>query len=279
MPNKEELRHCWFFAQDTDVLILALTCFERLPEQYFFVPRVGEYISLRNICMLQGANRIEALPWFLDVTQQEVYFIKENSKLSYWKAFITVTEGELSAMRSLGSSETVTNEVTLELEAFICRVYQPNANIKILANLRWLMFTKNETLTDSLPPTRSSLMPAIQRANFQSFIWRQADLSKPTVLSPIGHGWFLECEQLTSLIRDKACAPDAVLKLIKCACEKSRCLSHCKCTGNGLPCTEMCNCSGDTTLCDNADKTDGVVAHISDEDSSKASDISDSDDD
>ena len=125
-----------------------------------------------------------------------------------------------------------------------------------------------------MPPTRSSLAPAIQRANFQAFIWRQDDLTKPT----IGHGWFLEGGQLTPLMCDKPCAPDAVLELIKCACEKSRCSSHCKCVGNGLPCTEICNCSGDATLCDNADKTDGVVAHTSDEDSSEASDISDSND-
>ena len=35
----------------------------------------------------------------------------------------------------------------------------------------------------------------------------------------------------------------------------------------------------DVQLCDNADKTDGVVAHTSDKDSSEARDISDSEDD
>ena len=75
-------------------------------------------MSIRNICVSLGANRIEALSG-CDTTGSLIH----KGKLSYWKAFITATEGELSAMQSLGSSVTVTNEVALE--AFICRVFQP----------------------------------------------------------------------------------------------------------------------------------------------------------
>ena len=88
--------------------------------------------------MSLGANRIEALPGFHALSECDTTgSLLHKGKLSYWKAFITATEGELSAMQSLcSSSETVTNEIALEVEAFICRVYQPNANIKTLANLR-----------------------------------------------------------------------------------------------------------------------------------------------
>ena len=104
---------------------------------------VGEYISLRNICISLGTNSVAALPGFKALSECDTTVsLLHKGKLSYWKEFITATEGELSGMRRLGSSETVTNEVALELGAVTCRVYQPNANIKTIGNLRWLIFTK-----------------------------------------------------------------------------------------------------------------------------------------
>ena len=94
-------------------------------------------------------------------------------------------------------------------------------------------------------------MPAIRRVNFQAMVWIQDDISRPVLPSPVGNGWILEDGQLSPVMCELPCAPDCILKLIKCSCTKSRCTASYKCRGSSLPCTEICGCTGDDALCDN----------------------------
>ena len=47
-------------------------------------------------------------------------------------------------------------------------------------------------------------------------------------------------------------APDVVLRLVKCGCQKTRCATkHCACAKANLPCTDMCRCMDTDELCAN----------------------------
>jgi hypothetical protein len=240
------------FAQDTDVLVLAVRRYQRLPVDSFFVPQPDNYISIQRIFLTLGPMKASALPGFHAISGCDTTgALVGKGKLSYWKAFISSDDNLFQALESLGTSEVVNDEICSEIEAFICRVYQCNTNIKTLNSLRWWMFTSKQSLGDKLPPTKGSLMPAINRANFQAMVWAQDDQCRPTVPSPVGHGWCMENGQLTPVLCELPCAPESILKLIKCSCVKSRCSTLCKCRSNELCCTEMCGCSGNETSCDN----------------------------
>ncbi|KAG5881634.1 hypothetical protein JTB14_033421 [Gonioctena quinquepunctata] len=67
-------------------------------------------------------------------------------------------------------------------------------------------------------------------------------------LTRVGHGCFLEEGVLTPILCEEPCAPESLLKLIKCSCVKNRSSPPCKCLANHMPCTELCNCKPEKDL-------------------------------
>lgn len=240
------------FAQDTDILVLLVRRYPRLPEHTFFVPSSGEAISVANIFLSLGALKASALPGFHALSGcDSTGSLFGKGKLSYWKSFISSSEEELIALQKLGTSDLVTDDIVNQVEAFICRVYQSHTSTKSLADLRWSMFTAKQALAEKLPPTRGSLIPALKRANFQALVWSKDDEPNPVIPNPVDHGWCIEEGVLTPVMCEEPCAPESLLKLVKCSCVKNRCSPPCKCLANNLPCTEMCCCNGDKLTCDN----------------------------
>lgn len=246
---------CFIFAQDTDVLVLAVRRYLQLPERSYFVPCIQDHVSLKHVFTALGHAKASALPGFhalsgCDTTASLV----GKGKLSFWKAFNSSGQTTLNAFTSLGSSETVSADIARELEAFTCKVYCNDTNIKTLSALRWWMFTTKQTLGEKLPPTQGAFIPALKRINYQAMVWAQDDQQHPKLPSPDGHGWQMEDGQLVPVMCELPCAPTSILQLIKCSCTKSRCNTACKCRANNLPCTEMCDCSGYEETCDNVNQ-------------------------
>lgn len=240
------------FANDTDILVLLVRRYARLPENTFFVPSSGEAISVKNIYISLGPLKSSALPGFHAISGCDTTgSLFGKGKLSYWKAFVSASEEELEALQKLGTSDLVPDDVLHQLEIFICRVYKASTLTKSLAELRWSMFTAKQALGDKLPPTRGSLVPAIKRANLQAFVWSKDDEPNAVIPNPVGHGWYLEEGVLTPVMCEEPCAPESLLQLIRCSCLKNRCSPPCKCLANNMPCTEMCSCNADQSTCDN----------------------------
>ena len=259
------------FAQDTDVIVLAVRRYPELPRESFFVPSIQNKISIRRIFMSLGALKSSALPAFhalsgCDTTGSLV----GKGKLSYWKVFNASNEKMLQTLASLGTSETVSEHVARDLESFICRVYRSDTKIKTLAALRWWMFTTKQTLGDKMPPFTGAFLPALNRVNFQAMVWEMDKQSRPNIPSPVGHGWIIEDGLLTPVMCDLPCAPESIMKLVRCSCLESKCNASCKCRANGLPCTEMCNCTADDEMCENVSRDHTHDLH--DEDSSDSDD-------
>ena len=85
------------FAQDTDVVVLAVRRYPELPRESFFVPSIQNKISIRRIFMSLGALKSSALPAFhalsgCDTTGSLV----GKGKLSYWKVFNASNEKNAS---------------------------------------------------------------------------------------------------------------------------------------------------------------------------------------
>lgn len=242
------------FAQDTDVLVLSVSWYCRLPSLSCFVPNNRDIVNIGDIHKALGQLKSEALLGFHAISGCDTTgILAGKGKASFWKAFVAATENQLEALKNLGRKEALTLFDQQQLESFICRVYLPKSQISELAELRWHLFAKRQLEGTRLPPTVGGLLPALKRANYQAMIWQRSDIPHQNMPPPTDHGW-TKCKDngdLSPIICDKPCAPDSLLHLVKCSCQKNRCVPPCKCATYNLRCTEMCSCNGDYMNCDN----------------------------
>ena len=108
-----------------------------------------------------------------------------------------------------------------------------------------MIFTKSHTLSDKLPPTKDSLKQYIMPANYQSYIWYNADKPILNVPSPNENGWptLNDEKEFIPLMMTKPTAPAALLSLTECGCKGNCGSNRCKCKNVNSCCTDSCKCS------------------------------------
>ena len=107
-------------------------------------------------------------------------------------AFKKANTDVLLALGRLGHTETLEEETFLQIEQFGCQVYSPKSHVKSVSELRWLMFKKNQSTSDHLPPTLDSLRQGILRDNYQCMIWANNIVANPNLPPPSNHGWWCD---------------------------------------------------------------------------------------
>ena len=96
---------------------------------------------------------------------------------------------------------------------------------------------------ESLPPTPGAWNEHIKRTHLQAHLCAQDDTLHPTFLDPTTLGWENVSGKLKPVLSSIQLAPESVVELLKCSCDKSKCSSaRCTCRQNNLPCTELCKC-------------------------------------
>lgn len=181
------------------------------------------------------------------------------SKKTWVSAYMKLNEDNpiINCFRELGDApihtELVNGDLLLQikvLEKFVCHVYC-SIGPTTLPALRWHLFRSKNLEGEMLPPTRSSLLPHVTRANYIAMHDKSYTSNCPA-LPPIDqNGWIVE-EGLYVPVRClNLPAPRAVIELTKCSC-KSGCTGRCTCCKNSIPCTPLCKCSA--VDCDNVVK-------------------------
>ena len=96
--------------------------------------------------------------------------------------------------------------------------------------------------SEQLPPCHNALKQHILRCNYQARIWRLAFESNPTYPEFHNHGWYFENEAIK--IRWMTCqpAPNEVLSLLSCSCNRTCQPTKCSCIDNRMHCTDLCLC-------------------------------------
>ena len=160
------------FAQDTDVLVLAVRRYPELPSESFFMPGNRDPVSLRHIYTALGALKAAALPGFHAFSGcDSTGSLFKKGKLTYWKIFNSSDDKTLHAFASLGTFDAVSDDVASVLESFVCRIYHKETQFTTLAALRWWMFSTKQAVGEKLPPTQGAFLPALRRVNFQAMVW------------------------------------------------------------------------------------------------------------
>ena len=133
-------------------------------------------------------------------------------------------------------------------EKFLLSIYNAPKKAETLDDLRFEFYKRRvkKTLTSktgfelrSLPPTSDSAKYHSYRVYYQVQLWLGNNLIDPT-----DWGW-VRNEYLIPIVKDKAAAPDKVLKLISCGCKHGCSDKSCSCVKAGLKCTILCSgCNG-----------------------------------
>ena len=112
---------------------------------------------------------------------------------------------------------------------------------------RYWMFCQRRQKNEGLPPTSNSLYHHIERANYQTMAWKRCLQPIQELPSPSNNGWEeSENEGLKPVLMSQDAAPEGLVELTVCKCQKSACKSNrCVCRMSEMPCTEACGCMGD----------------------------------
>lgn len=248
---------------DTDVLVLCLGHFERLPEDTVFVTGSKQRrrkINLSAIRHVIGDVTAKALIGFHALSGADVTgSMSGKGKISCWQAFSNAGDAIIEAFCNLGSIP-LESTVSDALEGYVCKLYQPDTTIMRLTELRWWMFRRKQAESHKLPPTRAAFHESLKRAQYQCIIWKAASEPNPDIPVPENYGWKRDGDKYIPVMTTLPPAPDTLLQLVKCGCSKTACeTSRCKCKANNLFCTDLCVCGAEDDMCKNV--AGGVYAY------------------
>jgi len=133
-----------------------------------------------------------------------------KGKLNCWKALRRFSEEVVSAFAALGTSEELSANTESAIEAFVCQLYESGTTVVDVGDLRWKLFTKKQSETQKLPPTRAALHKAIARAHFQAMVWYQDNTPHPQLPPATGYGWNEEQDILVPVPTGDPPAPAAI---------------------------------------------------------------------
>ena len=127
------------------------------------------------------------------------------------------------------------------LESFIITLYCKNKvlpGVKNLAELRWYLFSKNQSESQKMSLTYAALHEKVLHAHYTALQWKSAHIA---AVAWSRRAW-LEMKHWNATVRcchDKIAANTRTVSGCKSGCNTNRC----KCLNNGKrKCTETCNC-------------------------------------
>ena len=125
---------------------------------------------------------------------------------------------------------------------FISLLYSPKSDgdVNLLRNKT---FCQKQAINEKLPPTQDSLIQRTKRANYQTYIWRNALKAEPELPSPTWNGWHHENGTLCLTLLLNPPASFALLELTRYGYLKGY-SKRCKCKKISVACTQAGACSG-----------------------------------
>ena len=105
------------------------------------------------------------------------------------------------------------------------------------------MAAKGVVDPNKLPPTSDTVFLHCLRSIYQAKVWMTLDVN---TMDPLLWGWRVIDGVFTPIQTNVECAPDTLLKFVRCKCKSGCTSNNCSCKKHGLPCVTACkNCRGD----------------------------------
>ena len=121
------------------------------------------------------------------------------------------------------------------------------------------MFCQKKVASGKLPPTHG-LLNHLKRANYQTYIWKNAKNPVLNMPSPVGNGWKLDKDGLiTQHLMNEPSALAATVEFTFCKCQKECRNKACSRRGSDLQCTDACPCLN--VGCENCEDSNGSTTN------------------
>ncbi|KAG1677175.1 putative protein in type-1 retrotransposable element R1DM [Nymphon striatum] len=166
-------------ARDTGILVLLIAHYPkmkckqlRLKAGTYMKPKYIPVHEVQNVLSFDDQVFETILPFHAITGCDTVSYLFGHSKKAAWEVFLT--DNTLLSCLGIGA---LTPRVLKDAETFICKVYSVH-RITSCDKARVTLFCKCKS-QESLPPTSDSVTYHIQRAHYQSMIWRQATSQQP----------------------------------------------------------------------------------------------------
>jgi len=238
-------------ARDTDVLVLLVAHFHKMACTKLWMKagtaKRQKYIPVHEIRQVLPFTQpvFEALIPFHAVTGCDtVSYFAEHSKKTAWKVFTT----DNHLIKDLGIGELTPTKMK-NAEKFVCKLYGvPESNSCDQARVK--LFCKIKS-PEALPPTTDALKYHVQRAHYQSLVWKQATNPHQVLPSPETIGWTMDEGQLSPKLSSLAPIPKSCKDIVSCGCTKGCTSLNCTCRKSKLVCTGACKCADSSIMCKN----------------------------
>ena len=122
-----------------------------------------------------------------------------NGNISCWQTFSYTRDAIQEAfcnLRPMSLESTVKDA----LEEYVCKLYQPDANIVRLTELRWWMFWIKKSNCKKTTSSRASFLEGVKRAQYQFIIWKSAADIKADKPTPGNYGCKRDCIKYISVM-------------------------------------------------------------------------------
>ena len=245
------------FANDTDIIVLLISLFmEIICKNVYVGTNTSEVIDINSLRAILGEERASTLISFHCLTGCDtVGKFQGISKETWAKLFMTNDfRAESTLLNALSDFQTtVKDSILIELEKIVCWGYEKRekfSQIKTFSKARVKLYTKQKVNSDRIPPTRGSFRQHALRAFHQLRQYKTACEAFINILDPSEYGWIHIGEEFVPHTTDSEMAPNSVVQLVSCNCNKGRCTKKCKCASNDEVCTDFCGCN---EHCQNSD--------------------------
>lgn len=192
-------------ARDTDILVLLLAHFHRMPCQKVWMKtgtaKQRKYLPVHAVVghLNLEPDVLEALPAFHALTGSDTTsYLAGHTQKTCWRTF----KEHHHLLQSLGEGPALGDNTIQDAEEFMCKLYGVLDTLNI-NEARCKLFVKGVT-PEKLPPTRNALSYHIRRSHFQATLWRQAHLRYPVFPPTETMGWKLAEEMLVPILMSQS---------------------------------------------------------------------------
>ena len=164
-----------FFSPDTDVLVLIIANYDRLPKNTS-ISMASSIQRIEPLWAALGPDRAKALPGLHAFSGADnTGRFARIGKPTWFKLFMEAEDDVIESLCMLCDHVDMSEDLQLTLAQFVCSAYRPKGiQLSSIPELRWHLFCKYIAESEKLPPTLGALKQHILRARVQARVWGQA---------------------------------------------------------------------------------------------------------
>ena len=150
---------------------------------------------------------------------------------------------DLSNLGASAESSNISGELMDTAMEFICSLYDQKNRTSDINGLRYKLSVKKGLESSKLPLTKDSVILHVYRANYQCYIWKNAQRPFLSLPSPVENGWIKpDGGKLEPALMTNLTAPENLIELTVCRCRKKYINTTCHCRKANLSCIELRTC-------------------------------------